>query len=247
MENNKRLLKSHYESLSINEQVVLIILQNSTWNGLDASNIKESTIAERSGISLQTVKKHIKKLIDLEYIEKTEYGWRILKKENFEYYCPEVLAVVEYRDAAIANRLAHCRWRDSARILLNQREILKRINVRYSTYKEAYQRLVDAGILIQYKDCLELNTEFYPVVNATLSSKNIERSKALLKMLDDGVMFLGAKVWKYYWENGFRGLRITPDELLVYCEAGCPGMNKLAVNQLDRYEIPFDSIPSAAL
>lgn len=235
---NKRLLKSTYESLTVNQQVVLLVLQNATWNGAEVTNIKIDTIGERTGMSIKAIKGHLKQLEEKGYITTTERGYKLLKKAHFEYYCPEALSLVSYKTLAIANRLAHCRKRGTSKIYLSRTEVLDTIGIGMQAYKAVLKELKEQGLYTKYKDCSELSPEYWPVVKKGLTAAYKERADMLLKVAFSKTFVLGAKVFHYYWKDNFDGLKMTPDQLVVYCEAGCPGMNKLAAKQLGRYEIP---------
>lgn len=235
---DKRLLKSTYKSLTLDEQMLLIVMQNASLCNASVTTISKETLATRLEVDVRTITNRLNSLEQKGFIEKLGSGWKINPQEHWEFYCPEAINQINLKELAFANRLAACRITGTTRIELTKKELIERTEVPRCTFMKLYKSLVEKEVLLPYKKGVELIPEYWPVTRPYLSPALRNQAKELLEVSYSETFYLGARVWRYYWSKGFEGLKMKPDDLLQYCIANCPGMNSEKVKVFGDYEIP---------
>lgn len=237
----ERKIKSAYKKeMTLVQQLIYIQLVMATFDKSNLTNIKPATIADRLDLCEKTVTKAISSLIEMEMIEEVTINgsvwYHIIDPSHFEFFTQSLIGSVSNNAAMIALRMASCRVPYSPSIKMLDKDILERISVSKMTYTAAKKELLASNILIKTKGGYLLDTTFFPVVMATISEENRGRAAMLIKVANSEGFCSAARVFKYYYERNFEGLRMSPDDLIVYCEAGCPGIKHNKVT--DTYEIP---------
>ena len=161
-----------------------------------------------------------------------------MKQKNFEFFTHSVLGMVSDTATIVAFRLASCRDTNSSWIHKKDKDIIEDINIGKTAFTKSKKELLETGILLRVDGVYQLNTEYFPVFQRTLSLEMMERSNALLEMAKNGIKI--GLVYAYYYKRDFQDLRqMTPDSFLQWCEAGCEGLKVLHhgfVDNIYQYE-----------
>lgn len=200
------------------------------------TNILPETIAARTSLTIRSVNAALNALEKHELIQRMGAVIKVLKPDHFEYFDQCLIGSVSSNSAMVALRMASCRLTHTPSIKMTDVDIIEKIGVGNHTFYAAKKELLEKGILIKSKIGCYLDTTFFPLVAPQVSDAFRERANMLLDKSRTEGYTAASRVFAYYYERGFDGLTMTPDELVVYCEAGCPGINHNKC--LDTYEFP---------
>lgn len=222
--------------LSINEQYVWISLLSKTFSTGNWTNILPSTLAAQLNLSEKTINTCIESLITMGWLQRKGTGLLVIIPIQYEYFDPQLFNVVNKNAGILAVRLAKYRVGKTPNIQLTDSEILKTIGISKPIFSAAKKELIANGILIKVKKGYIMDTTFFPLVSPTVSEAFRSRAAVLLQIADQEGYNSASRVFKYYYDKGFEGLRMSPDDLVEYCEIGCPGINHNKMT--DTYDFP---------
>lgn len=232
-----RKIKSSYQKeMTLNEQLVYINLKLSTFNKSNTTNILPETLANRTDLKVNTINKVLNTLTEYGLIERMGSMIKVNGLEHFEFFTQDLLGTVSNKSAMVALRMAACRLRGTASIKMLDKNIIERIGLSKQTFTDAKKELIANGILIKDREGYIMDTTFFPLICPTVSEAFRSRAAVLLQIADQEGYNSASRVFKYYYDKGFEGLRMSPDDLVEYCEIGCPGINHNKMT--DTYDFP---------
>lgn len=236
----KRQLKSSWKNekhtMTIREQVIYINLVTGCFDRTEATNISVETLSRRTGYSKKAIEGILQSLEENGFI-KIRGEWKIIvKPETFEFFTTGVLGLVDPTSTVVAFRMASLRDRKSSWVRMSDNAIFSTISIGKPTFRKAKKNLLEAGIIRRVDDSYQLDTEYFPIIEETISLEMKERSNALLASKDKP-----GEVYRYYYTRDFKDLKMNPDTFIMYCEAGCPGLkyNWKGFTE-DEYRIPTE-------
>lgn len=211
------------------------------------SHISRESLMDLTGIKkADTITKHTNKLEELGLLKKhykySDKGNKVveyhIKQLEAGYICisNEILHILKTNEIAFAIKLAALRLNGTNQILLSNNEIIKRLEIRKSSFYKYIDVLIQNNIVIKIQNGYIVNPEFFFTFKIkTKKAKELEAT--LIGMIDNGSTY--SKIFKNAYINNYEGIN-NIEGFLEWCISGCPNTLKKKEEEKTYQKITFD-------